>query len=624
MARMIPSVMQFRQSPGEVRVYQALSVSLPDEYAVLHHVTWMQKRPGRRSPDGETDFIVTHPERGALAVEVKGGEMRFEAETGHWYSRSRSGEEYRLDKDPFDQARDATYSLIAYLNDLPDWPRRWGPIGYAVCFPDSQFDSRPLPHTSPHIVIDGRDVGSPTGLKVRVEEIFDWWSNEQSIPDRVGFSRLMDVLAHDIEIRRPLGLVADEADREIIRLSEEQYRLLDALGANRRVAVSGPAGSGKTLIALEKAKRLAREGLRVLLTCFNRPLAEFLARQPGVAEEPGLDVFTYHQLCGKLAREAGVPTSGNVDDPRTYERLPEMLLAAIDRLGPRYDSVVADEGQDFEDTWWMTLEMLLTDPDSGIFYIFFDDNQAIYRRPTGLPEYMVKFRLSENWRNTKQIHATVMPFYEGDPVASLGPEGIAIETLDVRRNDLGRELSRVLHRLVKEEGFDLADLVVLTPRNPGRTSVRGRVGAFTLTEHPNGANDIKLSSIHRFKGLESKAVVICDVDRYQPEDFRKLMYVACSRARSHLVILVTEEDDDRPSESFAHAPGTVDTELTPRSEVALQDWIGTLLRQDKRAYAQAILAALREGRSLPQSWPGLTGEEATRLRGRALRKLRPE
>ena len=110
-------------------------------------------------------------------------------------------------------------------------------------------------------------------------------------------------------------------------------------------------------------------------------------------------------------------TWGKRDDPAFWdEQLPEYLGQAVDRLGARFDALVVDEAQDFEESWWLPLQMLLRDPDQGVIYVFYDDNQAIYRRPGGLPDGLVSARLTENWRNTSPIFDAVMGFYEGGKV----------------------------------------------------------------------------------------------------------------------------------------------------------------------------------------------------------------
>jgi hypothetical protein len=103
------------------------------------------------------------------------------------------------------------------------------------------------------------------------------------------------------------------------------------------------------------------------------------------------------------------------------------------------------------------------------------------------------------------------------------------------------ELSKVLHPLVTEGDLEASDVVVLTPHAADHSPVHGQVGAFRVTDQATGKHDVRLSSIFKYKGLDAPAVVICDVDRFVEGDFTKLMYVACSRARSYLAVLLNED-----------------------------------------------------------------------------------
>src|SRR5688500_8460388 len=131
---------------------------------------------------------------------------------------------------------------------MPGWPQRWGPIGYAVCFPDGKLRSKPLPHMA-DVLIDTDVLDSPAKLEARLIEICDFWRRDHHDAGEGGVRLLLDAFAHDVRIEHPLRLDLEEADRGILELSDEQFRVLDMFDSNRRVAVSGSAGSGKTLLA---------------------------------------------------------------------------------------------------------------------------------------------------------------------------------------------------------------------------------------------------------------------------------------------------------------------------------------------------------------------------------------
>jgi hypothetical protein len=532
---MHPRSITFTKSHAERQVFEALERALPDGYDVLHHVSWVQRRRGSGGKDGETDFVIAHPSRGVLVLEVKGGLVRYEAAGGRWLTRPFGTNDDIVIRDPFQQATDAKYDLRRWLQELPGWRREWGPFGHAVAFPGGLLHGAPLPQMEPKLVVDASDLAGDDKLRAKVEVAFDYWHDGSRL-DSTGAIRVVEALAHDLEIRQPLGLAVDEADREILRLSDQQLGVLRTLAGARRVAVSGPAGSGKTLLAVEKARRLAADGFRTLLTCFNRPLADYL--RASLAGTEGLDVLSFHQLCHQLAGEARLALPAGASwTPREWEQVAGLLEPAADRLGPRYDALVVDEAQDFDDDWWLPLQTLLHEPDRGVVYVFHDSNQAIYRSPGGLPDGLVPVPLWENWRNTRSVFDTVMRFYRGDPVECRGPAGPAVEWKQVAGRDLRRELGTALHRLARVGGLAPRDVVVLTPLALDRSGVPGRCGSFHLTPTPKGRDDVQVSTIHRFKGLDAKAVVVCEVGPREDATFAQLMYVACSRARAMLVVL---------------------------------------------------------------------------------------
>src|SRR2546426_854465 len=119
-----------------------------------------------------------------------------------------------------------------------------------------------------------------------------------------GMEALERALGLRVEIRTPLKLQFDEEDRRIVELTNDQSYVLSYVTKRHRAAIVGPAGSGKTILALQVAKRLAATGNRVLLTCFNWRLADYLREQ--VKGTAGLDVFHFHGLCRDVAEKAGL------------------------------------------------------------------------------------------------------------------------------------------------------------------------------------------------------------------------------------------------------------------------------------------------------------------------------
>jgi len=203
-----------------------------------------------------------------------------------------------------------------------------------------------------------------------------------------------------------------------------------------------------------------------------------------------------------------------------------------------------DEGQDFHDNWWVPLQCLLHDPDQSILYVFFDDNQNLYRTAQNIPLELAPFPLTRNCRNTQRIHQVVMRFYQSDqmPLAQ-GPVGRRVEVRTYAHvGGLKRYLRQALHRLVVEENVPAEDIVVLTPRRREHSHLwrLGPVGNFRLTDQWSaGSGEIFCSTVHSFKGLESPVVILAEIEPYGAQDLEPILYVGCSRACNHLIVLAS-------------------------------------------------------------------------------------
>ena len=539
MARMIPFPMLPTDSAAERRLYEGFLEQLDDGFVVYHSVDWVVG--GRAGTDeGEADFVITHPELGLLALEVKGGRVAYDPRTKRWTQTGRSGT-HDLDEDPFHQAKGAMHSLVRILQARPGW-ERWRPsYGFGLAFPDGGYERPAHPGAPVEIVIDRSDLGR---LAERVPEVMRTWSRPGRRFGAEGMEAVSMALGFRVEIRTPLKLRFDEEDKKIVELTTDQAWVLAFVLHRRRAAVTGPAGSGKTLLAISVAEQLAAADRRTLLTCFNRRLGEHLAESVGDVD--GIDVATFHQVCAQMAREAGIELPPEDAEPGSAyfeHRLPEALAEAAARLGPRYDAIVVDEAQDFREWWWPALLSLHTDPDAGPLYVFADDNQNLYGGALPVDEDDRVGPIALNLRNTKRIGEFVSVFYRGDqqPIAR-GPEGDPVQILGYDDDEgLTRLLAVVLANLVEEEHVPLEDIVVLTPSGTAKSRLRSRgtVDGYRLSESVEPGT-VLATSVHAFKGLERPVVILAELGDKHLEDLRQYLYVGASRARNHLVVLATE------------------------------------------------------------------------------------
>lgn len=190
-------------------------------------------------------------------------------------------------------------------------------------------------------------------------------------------------------------------DSAIEKLTNEQFKVLNFINKMKKVRISGCAGSGKTLVAAEKAIRLSKSGLRVIILCHNPNLSNKIKN---LVSGSSVFVITFGQLIQNLNEYESMQQMGW---NKYYEPLQEELdhaLRIIENKNMHFDAVIVDEAQDFREDWWLVIDALLRKGKEQILYIFHDDNQALlpYRSVYPIEEPLVD--LSKNCRNGGKIY----------------------------------------------------------------------------------------------------------------------------------------------------------------------------------------------------------------------------
>ena len=535
-------------------VAERLRAALPSpEFRLYPNAEWLgPMREGGPARDGEADLVVVHEEHGILVLEVKSGTPSRDSQ-GRWWIGG-----HQLDRDPFDQARDSKHQLVRKLEALPDWPPRTQPhAGHAIALPDVDLASLPRGHVllgadAPReLVLDAEALETPESIRRWVERAYAYWLGDgtRGAPlGALGVRLLDEILAPTWSLHRLVRGRIEDDRAELLAASAEQELILNRTRRLRRLEVVGPAGSGKSMLAAAKARRLAREGYRTLFVCFNQRLATSLIREledapgpapatpgptPAAPGPTGLDVTTFHRLCERLGTEAGVLPTRPMPIPQAWwdETLPAALDAAIDALPhERYDAIIVDEGQDFEARWFELLERLLAGPD-GVFWVFHDPGQALIRTDVVASLDLECHELFENHRNPGSIAQLAARFYHG------GEETIARPTAERRYTVISAEpgaatldaLRRTLHRLIEEERVAPFRIAVLSGGSATASEVwrHRRFGNAPLEnaalyddgssrglapeDVPDEPDEVLFETIRRFKGLEREVVVLVEL-----------------------------------------------------------------------------------------------------------------
>ena len=567
MAKMIPArIDDDSVSSGERRVFGLLENDpATTDWTVLHSLGIARRTTG---PYGEIDFVVVIPGEGIICLEVKGG--RLSCEAGVWRTMDRRGNVASLKKSPFMQARESMFALrdAIILHFGATAPEGRCPIGCAVVFPDV-----PCPPATPEFersdAIDCDDLRGPISksiMRVARQRLREFQPRHgERKPTGPETRAIRNFLRPDFERILARGLSVGRIEEKLLRLTEEQYARLDELEANPRCLFEGAAGTGKTLLALEYARRASGNGSKVALVCFNRLLGGWLRKQ---AEGSGVATGTWHGIVRRLILESSIADDFREEERTAHrhrdtrglftETYPLYGQLALEELGTPFDVVVMDEAQDLcgEDVLDV-LNLAVAGGLAGGSWAIFGDftRQALYGG-TNDPvaalsrycDHYVRARLTLNCRNTRRIaeETTLVAGFDEAPFRLGDEKGLPVEHRYLKKPaDLAKSLTSVVERLARE-AIPIEDVMVLSSRrleNSGLAGVQS-ISGFPLIDISRGMTavrqSLKFSTIHSFKGLESPVVIIVDIGQVDSDEHQSLLYVAMSRARSLLILIVSK------------------------------------------------------------------------------------
>ena len=512
---------------SEHRVWNALHEQLGENDLLIANQHFTDH--GR---DYELDVAVVFDGAGVVVVEVKGGTV-WNAH-GQWWQKTPKGER-RID--PVSQAMTSKHVLKDWVEASGAWagrtPIRWA---HAIAFPDIEVEPEfDTPDCRRWMVIDAKDLSD---IANRLRNILLTQDTNKRLSESGDTVAIHEALSGRFLPQREalLSVEAQVARHDEIaeRLSAEQAKILDVIQMLDRVEVRGGAGSGKTWLAVEQARRLAKAGKRVALISYSRGLAEWMRRRVstfGHNEQPAY-VGTFHGI----GKAWGAP-DGSDDDSAFWEaELPQIMLDLANEqpTANLYDAIVIDEAQDFADTWWPVVLACLKYDDDGL-YVFSDEGQRIFPRFGDAPADLVTLVLDRNLRNTKQISQTFSSMAPNRMRISTH-DGPAVRFVPCSFDKALEEADDVVDQLIGE-GWQPSDIAVLAtgPRHPEQKQ-RQAEGWESYWESFWDKDQVFYGHVMGFKGLERPAVVLAVNEQPNRDRARERLYVGLSRARDLLVV----------------------------------------------------------------------------------------
>jgi hypothetical protein len=469
-------------------------------------------------------------------------------------------------KSPVEQVQQQMFEVMDLVEDRLDDINRGSmgrPIpqpthGYALIFPflrsAEQLERFELPR---ELILDSDELND---LEAAIKRAMAYWNKKRTVRHpltTMQYQTILDrVISPAVNLAPDLNDAFDVERRAFHKLDIQQSFAIEVIVRNRRMAVEGGAGTGKTMIAIEAARRMRDAGKHVLLMCFNKHLREHLRRKvseldhdAGLDEAGVIDVYSFHQLAHDSCEAIGEsfePPDGSDEEARKRfwnETCAEYIeLAAIDEaIGP-WDALIVDEWQDFDSAWMSALRAIVRDGPDGQIALLYDSSQAIFDRHFAAPsplEFPV-VPLPYNYRNTQEITRYLDDTLEKTcPAHPEAPTGIPPEVHKQHSPKQARkDIAALIRTLVEEEGIDEEQIVILTPhRSSSFIGNRGSIEGVHYSQDPfDRKGNVLWTTLSSFKGLESDVVILADIDENDPRSGKREVYVAASRARHRLYI----------------------------------------------------------------------------------------
>jgi len=417
-------------------------------------------------------------------------------------------------------------------------------------------------------IYDRNYPATPEGLKKYINNCFAYWRNK--INEKHGIktghlndtnlSRAQKILRGDFGVVPSLKADLKELNESLIELTQEQYRYLSMLNQNPRLIISGRAGTGKTLIGVEHAKRLAVKGKKVLILFYNKLIAHNIKEKFTDEELEHIDINNFHNFINEIVLKYKEEETQNYDKNYFNEILPSEFLdyVGFSDYQNYYDALIVDEGQDLIKNNYLFCmdEILKGGLDKGNWLFFHDPAQNIYNDEFEdslqlLENYRpVSLNLTINCRNTKEIgdyNTTLTEFDTGEEFRIDGGK-VNLHSYSTQAEQRKKVLNIVKNLL--SEGIKPGEIVILSQNKLENSfldnnNIFKEVAPFVDLREDiskyHSEDHLKFSTIHSFKGLESNVVILTDLDDTESNYSRLINYTAVSRAKILLHVLYNED-----------------------------------------------------------------------------------
>ena len=543
MARMIPPKPINPKTPsGEKTVFKRFRDDDAFENWFIFHSYHLEEHERKR--ESEADFIVFVPNKGIAVVEIK-SHKKIKYKEGLWLF----GEQEKKEQDPFLQAQEGMYAVKNILENHPSTPENIykTPFVYLVIFPNTKFKLSTSEYDSWRLC-DADDLNKTSlskfilqGLNKQIKH--DKGRTSGSKFDRrtleISTSLLRPNMISEIETHEERN---ERINKEIITLTAEQKNAIDTGVLNQRILITGPAGTGKTLIATELAGHKSKEDSKVLFLCFNKLLAENLKNK---YLDQKFDIYNFHSF---LLKNSTLSVPSNPDENFYNNILINNSFDYVIEHDIVYDYLVVDEFQDLssKDIFIYLDRILMGGLTAGNWTFLADfEKQVLFKRGgdpyVELSEFLnqdpPQKPLRVNCRNTPQVVEMIEEFTRLEPYYETNREDVFIKSLVKpydNINELTENVTQSINNLLQD--YENKDILLLTPTLDG---VINKLQDANIKTMPYNLDNIQknsgpyYSTIKAFKGLEFNVVILVDFEKenfISDKDFTDQLYTGLSRS----------------------------------------------------------------------------------------------
>jgi hypothetical protein len=530
--RLIPSTVYRFHSDAEKKVFDLLKrLDLGEGACALHSQNISEISYKEWC---EIDFVLVC-EWGVLVLEIKGGHVS--RKDGVWNFRDRYGQTHRKSEGPFEQAQSGKYALKDALKKKVNLKKVESiSFGWGCVFPDMHFNTE-TPEVPAEAIIDHLNVSGFREFRSCLNNLGQYWYNKKSRYrklDRSDIDIICAELRPNFDLVPTLASRVDQISEQLVSLTDDQYRIMDAVENTERIICTGGAGTGKSFLAVQAARSEAQKGKAVELVCRSDVFAAFI--------RPQLDKYNVQ-----------------VSDIRAITNGPQP------EGGDLFDSLIVDEAQDLMNSSFLDLfkNRLKGGIENGCWRFFLDGNNqgGVYGdydafafdylcSLTGMPP----MRLSINCRNTPEI-ITQTQLMTGADIGVSKLDGQGVKVTFATCSDAGECASLAVVQLNAwmDDGIELSNVTILSCAAGEDSCLRKlgakwkkilyRVDAGNIASRPH--NKLGYCEVADFKGLESMHIMLVDLEDISdsPEQIAHL-YVAITRANAVLWIAIPESKQE--------------------------------------------------------------------------------